>query len=78
MSRRISSGVFGRPPGGLDFQRHQARKPARCQRIIVSGLTMVRASSTLGATRYSTDNMSRSTLRNTGLAGAFRCSTLSC
>ena len=78
MSRRISSSAFGRPPRGFDFQRHQSRKPARCQRITVSGLTMVRASSTLGATRYSTDNMNRSTLRNAGLAGTFRCSTLSC
>jgi hypothetical protein len=30
MSWRISSGVLGRPPRGLDFQRHQARNPARC------------------------------------------------
>jgi hypothetical protein len=30
MSWRISSGVLGRPPRGLDFQRQQARNPARC------------------------------------------------
>src|SRR5258708_830790 len=36
MSCRISSGVFGRPPRGLDFQRQYARKPARCQRIGVT------------------------------------------
>jgi hypothetical protein len=38
MSWRISSGVPGRPPRGLDFQRHQARKPARCHLMVVSGL----------------------------------------
>jgi hypothetical protein len=48
----ISSGVFGRPLRGLDFQRQYARKPARCQRITVSGLTIFKASSTPGASRY--------------------------
>jgi hypothetical protein len=51
ISWRISSDVFGRPPRGVDFQRHHARKPARCQRITVSGFTMVRAFNVLGATR---------------------------
>jgi hypothetical protein len=37
MSWRISSGVLGRPPRGLDFQRHQARNPARCHLMMVSG-----------------------------------------
>src|SRR5258708_7240186 len=49
MSRRISSGVFGRPLRGLDFQRQYARKPARCHRITVSGLTILKAASTPGA-----------------------------
>jgi hypothetical protein len=35
MSWRISSGVLGRPPRGLDFQR-QARKPARCHLMMLS------------------------------------------
>jgi hypothetical protein len=29
ISRRISSGTFGRPPRRLDFQREYNRKPAR-------------------------------------------------
>jgi len=32
------------PPLFRDFQRHNARKPARCQRTTVSGLTIVIAS----------------------------------
>src|SRR5258708_4832032 len=56
MSCRISSGVFGRPLRGLDFQRQYARKPARCQRITVSGLTIFKASSTPGASRYNPAN----------------------
>jgi putative ABC transport system substrate-binding protein len=38
-------GVFSREL----FQRQYARKPARCQRITVSGLTIFKASSTPGA-----------------------------
>src|SRR5258708_30104029 len=62
MSCRISSGDFGRPPRGLDFQRQYARKPARCQRITVSGLTIFKASSTPGANRYNPANTRRSML----------------
>ena len=43
MSWRISPGVLGRPPRGLDFQRHQARKPARCHLMMVSGLRIFSA-----------------------------------
>jgi hypothetical protein len=45
MSWRISSGVLGRPPRGLDFQR-QARKPARCHLMMLSGLRIFTASKT--------------------------------
>jgi hypothetical protein len=48
MSWRISSGVLGRPPRSLDFQRHQARNPARCHLMMVSGLRIFTASNTSG------------------------------
>jgi hypothetical protein len=41
----------GRPPRRLDFQRQYALKPARCQRMIVSGLTIANASQALGNSR---------------------------
>ena len=37
ISRRISSGTVGRPQWRRDFQRQYNLKPARCQRITVSG-----------------------------------------
>jgi hypothetical protein len=44
--RRISAcnsaGIGGRP--GRDFRRQNNLQPARCQRIIVSGRTTIRAS----------------------------------
>jgi hypothetical protein len=46
---RTSSGVLGRPPRGLDFQRHQARNPARCHQMMVSGLRIFTAFNTLGS-----------------------------
>src|SRR5450631_1881694 len=45
---RISSGTFGLPPGERDLHRQNKRKPARCQRITVSGLTITRAFRTFG------------------------------
>src|SRR5712691_3304924 len=44
-------GIVGRPPRRLDFQRQYALKPARCQRMIVSGLTIANASQALGNSR---------------------------
>ncbi len=66
---RISSGIFDRPPRGLDLKRQQARKPARCQRITVSGLTTVNASSVVGTSRDSQTSNKRSMLLNAGLFG---------
>jgi hypothetical protein len=77
MSSRISIGVFGRPPRALDFKRQSTRKPARCQRITVSGLRIFKASSTPGAKRYSAANTKRSMLLRATRFGALRCSTLS-
>src|SRR5260221_12709777 len=34
---------YSRPPRRLDFQRQYALRPARCQRMIVSGLTIANA-----------------------------------
>src|SRR6266852_951246 len=51
ISLRISGGTVGRPPRRLDFQRQYALKPARCQRMIVSGLTIANASQALGNSR---------------------------
>ena len=45
---RISSGTAGRPGRRLDFQRQYDRKPARCQRITVSGRMMASASRAFG------------------------------
>ena len=46
ISRRISGGTLGLPARRRDFQRQKERKPARCQRITVSGSTIVMASNT--------------------------------
>ena len=44
-----TSGTFGLPPRDRDLHRQNKRKPARCQRITVSGLTITRAFRTFGA-----------------------------
>jgi hypothetical protein len=51
ISLRISGGTVGRPLQGPDFQRQYNRKPARCQRTTVSGLTIANASQILGNIR---------------------------
>jgi hypothetical protein len=48
ISLRISGGTVGRPPRGRDFQRQYDLNPARCQRTMVSGLTIANASQILG------------------------------
>src|SRR6201989_1167307 len=69
--------VVGRPPSGLDFQRQYTRKPARCQRITVSGLTIFKASNTPGANRYNPANTRRSMLVKVIRCGDLRRRTLS-
>jgi hypothetical protein len=64
-------------PRGLDFQRQYARKPARSQRITLSGLTIFKASSTPGASRYNPANTRRSMLVKVSRCGDLRRSTLS-
>jgi hypothetical protein len=53
-------------------------KPARCQRITVSGLTTANAASVVGASRDSQTNNRRSALLRVGLFGDLRLSTLIC
>jgi hypothetical protein len=53
ISRRISNGTVGRPQRRCDFQRQYDLKPARCQRITVSGFTIVSALMVFGTKRYS-------------------------
>ena len=45
---RRSVSICGRPPGDRDFQRQYRRKPARCQRTMVSGRMIVIAFRTDG------------------------------
>ena len=49
ISRRISNGAVGRPQRRHDFQRQYNLKPARRQRITVSGFTIVNALMVFGA-----------------------------
>ena len=60
ISRRTSSGTIGLPPWRFDFQRQYDLEPARCQRTMVSGLTIAKASQTLGTNRYRPTNIKRS------------------
>ena len=73
----MSAGIFGRPPCDFDFHRQYDRKPARCQRITVSGLTIAKALSTPGAKPYSPENTSRSKLPRVGRFGELRRRILS-
>ena len=71
------AGAFGRPPPGCDFHRRYKRKPARCQRITVSGLSTARALSTSGAKPYSPTNSRRSIVPMIGRFGELRRRILS-
>src|SRR3974390_2319472 len=77
ISALMSTGSFGRPPGDFDLHRQYQRNPARCQRITVSGLTIAKALSALGAKPYSPANISRSMLPKVGRLGDFRRRILS-
>jgi hypothetical protein len=78
ISRRISSGTVGRPQWRRDFKRQYNLKPARCQRITVSGRTIASASCILGNSRQTPPNISLSIEPNRSLLGLARRSTLIC
>jgi hypothetical protein len=75
---RVSVGTAGRPRRLLDFQRQNNRKPARCHRITVSGLTMVSATWALGRSRQAQPRMILSTVRNDSRPGLPRRNTMIC
>ena len=60
-----------------DFQRQNKRKPERCQRITVSGSTIVKASRIRGAIRYKQTKTIRSKLLKTERRRDLRRSTFS-
>src|SRR4029077_18612654 len=78
ISRRISNDTTGRPQRRRDFQRQYSRKPARCERITVSGRTIASASYILGNSRQIPPNISLSIDANRSLLGLARRSTLIC
>src|SRR4029077_6029454 len=78
MSARSSAETFGLPARLRDRQRQYARNPARCQRMMVSGLTIATTSRTDGNQRYSQTNRKRSELLRCGRFGICRRSTLTC
>ena len=75
ISCRTSRGTLGLPGRRRDFQRQKLRNPARCHRIIVSGRTIVTASRTVGASRYSNTKIKRSKDVRAGRLGVLRRST---
>ena len=75
ISCRTSRGTLGLPGRRRDFQRQKVRNPARCHRIIVSGRTIVIASRTVGASRYSNTKIRRSNDLRAGRLGVRRRST---
>jgi hypothetical protein len=77
INRRTSAGNLGLPPRDLDFHRQYKRKPARCQRITVSGLTIAKARIKPGAKPYSPVNIRRSILLRVGFFGDLRRKILS-
>ena len=72
---RTSRATLGLPGRRRDFQRQKLRNPARCHRTIVSGRTIVIASRTVGASRYSKTRIKRSKDVRAGRLGALRRST---
>src|SRR4051794_7031146 len=74
-SHRTSRGTLGLPGRRRDFQRQKLRNPARCHRTIVSGRTIVTASRTVGASRYSNIKIRRSKALRAGRLGVLRRST---
>ena len=78
ISVRSSAEIFGLPTWLRDLKRQYARNPARCQRMIVSGLTIAIAPRTEGNQRESQTNRKRSVLLRCGRLGVRRRSTLIC
>src|SRR5258707_7915411 len=78
ISRRISNGTVGRPQRRRDFRRQCDLKPARCQRITVSGRTIASAAYILGNSRQTPPNINLSIETNRSLLGLARRSTLIC
>src|ERR1700731_3087593 len=78
MSVRSSAKTFGLPTRLRDRQRQYVRNPARCQRMMVSGLTIATTSRTDGNQRQSQTNRKRSVLLRCGRFGVRRRSTLTC
>src|ERR1700733_5235931 len=78
MSVRSSAETFGLPTRLRDRQRQYVRNPARCQRMMVSGLTIATTSRTDGNQRQSQTNRKRSVLLRCGRFGVRRRSTLTC
>jgi hypothetical protein len=72
LSCRTSRATLGLPGRRRDFQRQKVRNPARCHRTIVSGRTVVTASRTVGASRYSNTQIKRSKGVRAGRLGALR------
>jgi hypothetical protein len=73
ISARSSGSILGLPPRRQDFQRQYARKPRRCQRSSVSGLTMMIASSNDWNSRDNQTSFRRSTFRSRILADDALC-----
>src|SRR6202045_2255411 len=78
MSVRSSAETFGLPTRLRDRQRQNARNPARCQRMMVSGRTIATTSRTDGNQRQSQTNRKRSVLLRCGRFGVRRRNTLTC
>ena len=75
ISCRTSRGTLGLPGRRRDFQRQKPRNPARCHRTIVSGRTIVIASTTVGESRYSKMKIRRANDLRAGRLGVLRRST---
>jgi hypothetical protein len=74
----LQNDTVGRPQQRRDFQSQYSLKPARCQRITVSGRTIASASYILGNSRQIPPNINRSINANRSLLGLAGRSTLIC
>jgi hypothetical protein len=72
ISQRISNRTVGRPQRCRDFQRQYELKPTRCQRMTVSGFTIVSALMAFGTKRHSPTEIRRSMALKATLFGTCR------